>query len=128
MLYDSNIVIYTARPEHVFLRDVITEDVPVVSAISRVEVLGFHGLDEVERGHLEAFFAAAVVLPITDAVVEHAIALRQARKMSLGGAIVAATALVHGLMLVTRNTSDFIWVPSLRVWNPFDASRPPEDG
>lgn len=128
MLYDSNIVIYTARPEHAFLRDVIAEDVPVVSAISRVEVLGFHGLDEAERGHLEAFFAAAVVLPITDAVVEQAIALRQARRMSLGDAVIAATALVHGLILVTRNTSDFIWVPGLRLWNPFDEPQPAGDG
>ena len=39
--------------------------------------------------------------------------------MGLADAIIAATALVHGLRLVTRNESDFKHVTGLQVTNPF---------
>ncbi len=64
--------------------------------MSVVEVLGYHKLSEVDRAHFEAFFAAAEVLPLSDSVVARAVSPRQARKMSLGDALVAATALVLG--------------------------------
>ncbi len=49
-----------------------------------------------------------------------AITLRQQRKMGLGDSIIAATALVHGLALVTRNVDDFKHVAGLALINPFD--------
>ena len=59
------------------------------------------------------------MLPLSEVVVGQAVKLRQIRKMSLGDALVAATTLVHGRMLVTRNTKDFEWVAGLRLHNPF---------
>jgi predicted nucleic acid-binding protein len=59
------------------------------------------------------------ILPLDDAVAARAIALRQARKLGLADAIIAATALVHHLRLVTRNEEDFKHVAGLRVVNPF---------
>jgi hypothetical protein len=38
--------------------------------------------------------------------------------MTLGESLVAATALVHQLMLVTRNTDDFDWISNLVLLNP----------
>ncbi len=40
--------------------------------------------------------------------------------MSLGDALVAGTALGHGLTLVTRNVKDFQWIQGLSLFNPFD--------
>jgi predicted nucleic acid-binding protein len=40
--------------------------------------------------------------------------------MSLGDSLIAATALVHNLILVTRNTDDFNWIANLSLLNPFD--------
>jgi predicted nucleic acid-binding protein len=51
-------------------------------------------------------------------VANRAIALRQARKMSLGDAIIAATALVHQLALVTRNVTDFDHIAGLTLQDP----------
>lgn len=34
--------------------------------------------------------------------------------------MIAATALVHGLILVTRNVQDFGHIASLRIINPWD--------
>ncbi len=124
MLIDSNIVIYAARPEHEFLREFIAEHAPFVSAVSYVEVLGFHRLDEADRLQLQAFFDAATLLPITPAILEEAVQLRQQRRMALGDALIAATCLVHNLTLVTRNLEDFRWIPGLTLYNPF---APPDD-
>lgn len=120
MLVDSNILIYAAQPEHAQLRRFIADSAPAVSATSYVEVLGYHQLDDEERQYLEAFFRLAQVLPLSHAVLDQAVALRQQRKMSLGDALVAGTALVHGLTLVTRNVKDFQWIQGLSLLNPFD--------
>jgi predicted nucleic acid-binding protein len=49
MLIDSNIIIYAAKPEHADLRRFIAEHTPAVSAVSYVEVLGYHRLTERDR-------------------------------------------------------------------------------
>ncbi len=58
ILIDSNIIVYAAKPEYADLRRFIAEHAPAVSAISYVEVLGYHRLTEAERRHFETFFAA----------------------------------------------------------------------
>ena len=118
-LVDSNIIIYASKPEHSTLRDFIAKNAPAVSAVSFVEVLGYPRLIDQERVHFEAFFASATILPIDDAVLDEAVRLRQQRRMTLGDALTAATALVHGLTLVTRNTGDFDWIAGLALHNPF---------
>ena len=107
MLVDSSILIYASQPQYAQLRQFIADHVPAVSAVSYVEVLGYHQLDDEERQYLEEFFRLARVLPLSQAVLDQAVALRQQRKMSLGDALIAGTALVHGLTLVTRNVDDF---------------------
>jgi toxin FitB len=120
MLLDSNIIIYSAQPENGFLRQLIAEKTPAVSAVSYVEVLGFHRLGDSERGHFEAFFAEARVLPLSQPVLDAAVRLRQAMKIKLGDSLVAGTALLYDLTLVTRNVDDFIGIEGLRILNPFD--------
>jgi predicted nucleic acid-binding protein len=117
-LLDSNIIIHAARAENGAARRSIMEEAPAVSAASYVEVLGFHKLTDPERTVLEEFFAAIRVLPIDDPVVNRGVTLRQQRRMSLGDAFIAATALVHTLTLVTHNTADFRWISGLHLLDP----------
>jgi len=124
MLLDSNIIIYAAKPAYSELRQFIEKHAPAVSAVSYVEVLGYHRLTQDERRYFEMFFAAASVLPISEAVLNHAVTLRQTRKMSLADALQAGTALAHRLTLVTRNTKDFEWIQGISLLNPFDATSP----
>jgi toxin FitB len=118
MLLDSNIIIYAAQPEHQRLRDFIAENVPSVSAVTYVEVLGYHQLTQVEQDLFSEFFKAAPILAVDTPVLEQAVKLRQAKKMTLGDALIAATALVHNLPLVTHNKEDFDWIPHLVVIDP----------
>ena len=119
MLLDSNIIIYASKPGHAFLHPLVAQPDVCVSVISCVETLGWHQLTEPERQFLTEFFANVDVVPVSDTVVHHAIRLRQTRRMRLGDALIAGTALASGTQLVTRNVKDFDWVPGLSLLNPF---------
>lgn len=124
-MLDSNLIIYAAKPGYPGLRRLIAARSPAVSAVSVVEVLGYHKLTAAERQHFEAFFDAAEVLPLNAGVIARAVALRQARKMSLGDALIAATALEFGRELLTRNVKDFVPIPGLVVSDPLANGDPP---
>lgn len=119
-LLDSNIVIYSAQPDHDWLRTEIMSEPFAVSQAGRVEVLGWHRITPEDKNDLEAFLAAGSLLSITDAIADRAIELRQQKKMSLGDAFIAATALEHDLELATRNMDDYKHITGLRLVNPFE--------
>lgn len=119
MILDSNIIIYSALPESERLREFICEHSPNVSSISRLEVLGYPDIEDEDRAYFDGFFAVATIIPLGTEIIDGAIALRRKRRMSLGDALIAATALEHRLALVTRNTKDFKWIDSLTLINPF---------
>lgn len=120
MLIDSNIIIYAMHPDKEIVRKLIEKNSPFVSVVSYVEVLGYHKLSEIEKEYLEVFFKNAKMLPISQSVLDYAVKLRQIRKMTLGDALIAGTALTHDIKLVTRNITDFQWIENLELINPFE--------
>ena len=100
-----------------FLENLIDSDF-IVSVIVKIEVLGYH--DIADRMKLvEEFLTHSKVLTIDESLTVKAIELRRMhRKLKLGDAIIAATAMAHGLGLVTRNTVDFERIDGLVVLNP----------
>ena len=120
MLLDSNLIIYASKSEYDDLRNWMSQHPICVSALSQLEVLGYHRLTPEDRNFFVDFFSALPVLPITSEVIDQAIALRQQRKMSLGDATIAATALVKNLPIATHNIADFRWVPNLVVIDPIN--------
>jgi len=119
MLLDSNIIIYAAEPNYRAVREFISKHNSVVSIISKVEVLGYHKLSSENTQRLEKIFQLLPIIAISDVVIDMAISLRQKRKMSLGDALIAGTALSHDLPIVTANVKDYIWIDDLKVINPF---------
>jgi len=118
ILADSNLIIYAASGNYPALVEWFAENKPAVSAISLVEVPGYHRLDSKEKKVLTGLFADLATIYPDEAVFQKAIALRQQRSISLGDALIAATALRHHLTLATHNTDDFSWVKSLDLLNP----------
>ena len=118
ILIDSNIVIYGGQVGYQYLRDYLAQQRIAISKITLIEVLGYHQLEDDEKARLEEILAACHQFAVDDAVIAHSITLRQQKKMSLGDAIVAATALQHQLLLVTSNEADFRWIPNLQIHNP----------
>jgi predicted nucleic acid-binding protein len=92
-----------------------------ISVVVKIEVLGYNDLPA-KMKQLETFLDLALVLPLDDDVTAKTISLRRAyKKLKLGDAIIAATALVYDFALVTRNTKDFKQIEGLEVIDPYKA-------
>jgi predicted nucleic acid-binding protein len=117
-LLDSNILIYAPQPAFAHLLPLLVDSSCFVSEITRLEVLGFHRLNAQEKVYYEQVFSYKTILPITTDIIDKAIELRQQRKMCIADSILAATALIHNLELLTRNASDFSHINGLRISNP----------
>jgi len=121
-LIDTNTVIdYLGRKLTVngmtFMNNVI-DAIPNVSIITKIEVLGFNTTANQYR-ILTDFMDDAIVYELTNEVSDSCITLRKKYKTKLPDAIIAATALVSGFTLITRNISDFKNIKDLKVLNPF---------
>jgi predicted nucleic acid-binding protein len=119
MLIDSNILIYRATKPDPLLDPILSRSDLAVASVTIIETLGYHLISADQHGWLTAAFQHARILPLDDAVVAKAVELRRVRKVGLGDAIIAATALIHDLPLVTRNVADFEHIAGLNLINPF---------
>lgn len=120
ILAHSNIVIYVTSGQYSHLTQWFLDNAPSISAITLVEVLGYHKLKAAERQELENFFSKLEILYPSEEVFKQAIELRQQHAMSLGDALIAATALHHNLSLATHNAADFNWIKSLTIIKPLE--------
>ncbi len=120
ILLDSNLIIYITSGQYPQLTNWFLDNAPSVSVISMVEVLGYHGLKSGEKAELENFFSRLNVIYPAAEEFQRAIELRQKHAMSLGDALIAATALTHDLTLATHNTKDFAWIKVLDVFDPLE--------
>lgn len=114
-LADSNILIRGASALDHPLQEWLQNQLPAISVVTRIEVLGYHRLRPDEDILLRVLLSSFDEYPISAQTAALAIDLRRQRKMSLGDALIAATCLEHGLKLATRNASDFDWIPGLTV-------------
>lgn len=89
-----------------------------LSIVTKIEVLGWKFADKVLLKATEQFIFAANTYRLSDRIADQAILIRQAQKIKLPDAIIAATALVNGFTLITRNTGDFSNISGLNVINP----------
>lgn len=117
-LIDSNLIIYSSQSQFSYLRPVITHPDASVSEITRLETLGFNRLDSRDEIYFQSLFSVIATQPITATIIDKAIELRQQRKMSVGDAIIAATAVLLNVELYTHNTQDFAWISDLTVIDP----------
>jgi predicted nucleic acid-binding protein len=124
-LLDSNVIIgYLAGQIPSSGMKIVSEIVnnkPNISIISQIEVLRFNDTPENEAV-LEEFINMSKIYPLSNNVAERTIKLCKQIKMKLADAIIAATALIEGFTLVTRNINDFNKIPDLVLLNPWNIS------
>lgn len=117
-LFDSNLLIYSFQPAYTFLQaDLLQPDV-CVSAVSKLEVLGYPSISKSEKAYFEQLFSLIQVIDIDKMTIDAAINLRQMRKMSVGDAIIGATAQLKQMSIHTHNITDFNWIRGLTVVDP----------
>ena len=92
----------------------------VISVITRIEILGWYNATPEQLSKLQNFVQQSLVYPLTETIIQKTILLRQAHRIKLPDAIVAATALTKNKTLVTRNVNDFKNIPGLDLLNPWD--------
>jgi hypothetical protein len=117
-LLDSNILIYALLAGNNDFRDLIAKKKSACSIVSKIEVLGYHKLSAEEKEAFEYLFNNITILPLNSVIAQITIKLRQVRKISLGDAIIAATAGWHKAELLTANTKDFNKIEHLKIKNP----------
>ena len=116
-ILDSNIVIYATQTGFEYLFPLLNDSNNYISEITKLEVLGFHGFDATSKQDMEVLFSVLQIIPINSTIIDRAVELRQIRKMSIGDSIVAATVLIQGCELISRDARGFSGL-GITVVNP----------
>jgi len=118
-LLDSNVIIdYFGDRLPQITGDIIENSEIFAASISQIEVLGFKMDAEIELNFLD-FFSTVINFELDEQIINQSIQIRKFKKIKLGDAIIAATALVHDLTLITRNLSDFKGIEKLKILDAY---------
>lgn len=116
IVLDTNAFIYIANGT--LSTSIIAQTDIAYASVTKIEALGFSTIPANELLILKALFAEAYNLELSEPIVDLAVQLRQAKRMSLGDSIVAATALENALELWSANIDDFKHIDKLKLINP----------
>ena len=87
------------------------DDDPCISVISKIELLGFR----LVTTEIKDFVKSSLVIGLTDEIIDQTISFGKTYKIQLADAVIASTAIVSGLTVLTRNFSDFKRIKDLNV-------------
>ena len=108
-LLDTNIAIGLLSHNETVIELLTRKQVSIMqcafSAVTRMELLSYHGLKESDKESIEQLLDLMQYLPITSAIEDATIAFRQKNKGKLPDAIIAATASCHHLELLTLDAA-----------------------
>lgn len=123
-LWDTNTVIYYLQQQfplnaEKFIDGILLRNQPCISAITEIELLCWKSPTEKDKQVLIKFIDDALVLELERPINLKTAEIRKLHKIKLPDAIIAATAQVYGLVLITRNVTDFKDIAGLELIDPF---------
>ena len=90
-----------------------------ISIMTKIELLSFKGSAKENEARAISFIEDCTLFHLNDEIVAKTIELRKKYRLKIPDAIIAATAMVHNMTLVSRNDSDFQPIKHLKYTNPF---------
>ncbi len=87
------------------------------SIITKIEALSWVNTDKAKEDLVRQFINDIMIVGLTDNVVDRCISLRRGRSVKIPDAIIAATALVHDLTLITLDKV-FDRIENIKVLKP----------
>ena len=104
-LFDTNILVDYLNGIAAAKKELALYEAHAISIVTWMEVMcgGDPELGDTTRAFLNRF----TVIPIGEPIAERAVKLRRERHLKQPDAIILATSLETGLLLVTRNSKDF---------------------
>ena len=104
-LLDTNYILGLFKSQPVVLEELELRKIGIsecaYSAITRIELLGFQEISREEESLIRQKLERLTYLPLSRAIEDVTINLRQTRKIKLPDAVIAATALFAGIELLT---------------------------
>ncbi len=124
-LWDTNIAIYFLQQQFPtsaenFIDDILKEEQPIISAITEIELLCWRTVKPEDLEILHNFVNDAFVIELEQEIKLKTADIRKTFRIKLPDAIIAATAFVYDLTLLSRNISDFNGIKDLKLINPWD--------
>lgn len=123
-LWDTNTVIYYLQqqfpqPVEKYVDELVIDNPPAISVITEIELLCWKTENHNDLKVLHSFINDTLIIELDTQVKLTTADIRKTYKIKLPDAIIAATAIVHDLTLVTRNTADFKGLNNIKLINPW---------
>lgn len=103
-----------------WLDEAVARRLVAYSVINRIEVLSWPAASPADMQAATDWLAANQGLPLSKPVAATTINLRRSYQRKLPDAVIAATALIHQLPVITRDGAGFRAITGLAVLDPHD--------
>lgn len=115
--FDTNAIIYFIQGELetvAVLTRIVESNLPLyVSTITEIELFGYSAITVEETEKIEAILKTTTIISVDSRLARIAGTIRSLYRLGVADSTIAATALVTGSTLLTRNIKDFKKVPNL---------------
>jgi len=124
-LWDTNIAIYYLQHQfppatESFIDNLLITSLPAISVITEIELLCWKTENESDIILVKNFIHDTFVIELDAPVKLKAAEIRKSTRLKLPDAIIAATAIVSNLTLLTRNSHDFERIANLKMIDPWN--------
>ena len=118
LILDTNIIIYLSQGQMKITDFASVNDTLCISTITYMEALGYPFNSLKEELFVKGLCEACNQINLTKPIIDKTIEIRKQAKIKLPDAIIAASALVNKMMLVTVNVKDFKKIDGFSIINP----------
>lgn len=107
-------------PDGITFMDGVVDTESNISFISVIELLAWNPENEDDMRVYNKFIAGSNIMMMDDEIMKQTIAVRKKKKLKIPDAVIAATAIINDLTLISDNDHDFKKVTGLKYINPFN--------